>query len=89
VEQCQGCDILVHEVYSQAGFERRTPQWQRYHSNSHTSSVELARIAARVRPRLLVLYHQLLWGSTPEELLAEIGGIYDGKVVFGNDLDVF
>ncbi len=89
VEQCQGCDILVHEVYSQAGFERRPPQWQRYHSNSHTSSVELARIAARARPKLLVLYHQLLWGSTPEELLAEIRGIYDGKVVFGNDLDVF
>lgn len=89
VEQCRGCDILVHEVYSQAGFERRPPVWQRYHSSSHTSSVELAGIAARARPKLLVLYHQLLWGSTPEELLAEIGRIYDGKVVFGNDLDVF
>ena len=89
VEHARGCDVLVHEVYSQAGFQRRTPFWQQYHASSHTSSVELARIAARARPKLLVLYHQLLWGSTPEELLAEIRGIYDGKVVFGNDLDVF
>ena len=89
VKQSRGCDILVHEVYSQAGFERRPPAWQRYHSSSHTSSVELAGMAARARPRLLVLYHQLLWGSTPRELLDEIAGIYDGDVAYGNDLDVY
>ena len=89
VEQATGADILIHEVYSQAGFERRTPFWQNYHSGSHTSSVELAQIATRTRPGLLILYHQLLWGATPEELLAEISGIYDGRVAYGNDLDIF
>ncbi len=89
VEQATGADILIHEVYSQAGFERRTPFWQQYHAGSHTSSVELAQIAARARPGLLILYHQLLWGSTPEELLAEISDIYDGRVAYGNDLDFF
>ena len=89
VEACAGCDILVHEVYSQEGFERREPVWQRYHSRFHTSSAELAEIATKARPELLVLYHQLLWGSTPEALVAEIRSRWDGKVVFGNDLDVF
>ncbi len=88
-EYCRGCDVLIHEVYSQAGFERRAPEWQRYHASSHTSSLELGRIAAEARPGTLILYHQLLWGSTPEELLAEIRGVYDGSVVYGNDLDVF
>lgn len=89
VEACDGCDLLVHEVYSQAGFARRPPEWQRYHAQSHTSTAELAAIARRTRPKLLILYHQLLWGVTPDELVAEIRAGWDGKVVFGNDLDVF
>lgn len=89
IENCRGCDVLIHEVYSQAGFERRAPEWQRYHASSHTSTLELGRIAAEARPGLLVLYHTLPWGSTPEQMLAEIGQVYDGRVVYGNDLDVF
>ena len=88
-DACNGCDILVHEVYAQAGFDRREADWQAYHRSTHTSGPELGRIAARARPGLLVLTHQLLWGSTPEELLAEIRGEWDGTVVYGNDLDVF
>lgn len=89
IEACNGCDVLVHEVYSTTGFARRPPEWQRYHSNFHTSSKELAEIATKARPKLLVLYHQLLWGATKEQLLEEIGKGYSGKVAFGNDLDVF
>ena len=89
VEHCDGCDVLVHEVYSQAGFERRDQVWQRYHSNSHTSSVQLAELASRARPKLLVLYHQLIWSSTEEELLAEVRAAYDGAVVSGKDLDIY
>jgi len=89
VEACSGCDILVHEVYSTTGFARRPPEWQRYHSSFHTSSKELAEIATKARPKLLVLYHQLLWGATKEQLLEEIGKGYQGKVVFANDLDVY
>ncbi|MEZ4771240.1 MAG: MBL fold metallo-hydrolase [Caldilineales bacterium] len=84
-----GCDVLVHEVYSTAGFARRPAQWQRYHSAVHTSTLDLARIAAAVHPGLLVLYHQLFWGETPDGLLAEIATLYDGPVVSANDLDVF
>lgn len=86
---CNGCDVLVHEVYSKAGFATRTPQWQRYHSRFHTSSTELARVATEAKPALLVLYHQLLWGKTAEELLAEIRRLYGGLVVSGNDLEVY
>jgi ribonuclease BN (tRNA processing enzyme) len=86
---CAGCDILLHEVYSDSGFARREPEWQRYHASAHTSATELAALATRARPRRLVLYHQLLWGSTPEQLLAEIGARYRGPVSYGNDLDVF
>jgi ribonuclease BN (tRNA processing enzyme) len=89
VEACGGCDVLVHEVYSDAGFARRTPEWQRYHASAHTSAHELAAIATRAHPKLLVLTHQLFWGTTPDELLAEVRSGYNGVVVSGNDLDVF
>ncbi len=88
-ENCGGCDLLIHEVYSQAGFERRAPVWQRYHASFHTSTLELGEIAARARPGTLVLYHQLPWGSSPEEMLAEIKQVYDGPVVYGKDLDTY
>jgi ribonuclease BN (tRNA processing enzyme) len=89
VEQCGGCDVLVHEVYSQSGFELRDSVWQRYHAGSHTSTVQLAELATRARPELLVLYHQLYWGASDADLLAEITSRYDGRVVSGKDLDVF
>ncbi len=89
VEFCSGCDVLVHEVYSQAGFERREPVWQAYHSRFHTSSLELAELARRAQPGLLVLTHQLLWGSSPEELVAEIESAWPGEVRYGRDLDVY
>jgi ribonuclease BN (tRNA processing enzyme) len=89
IEACNGCDVLIHEVYAQAGFDRREPVWQRYHSQFHTSGPELGELAVQARPGVLILYHQLLWGATPEELLGEIRSVFDGPVVYGNDLDVF
>jgi ribonuclease BN (tRNA processing enzyme) len=89
VEQCDGCDVLVHEVYAKAGFDQREPDWQVYHRASHTSGVELGELAARAEPKLLVLTHQLLWGATEEQLLEEVRQNFDGEVVYANDLDVY
>jgi ribonuclease BN (tRNA processing enzyme) len=89
VDACAGCDVLVHEVYSDAGYARRSPEWQHYHAAAHTSASELGRLASRARPKLLVLYHQLFWGTDPEDLVAEVRQYFDGLVVSGNDLDVY
>lgn len=89
VENCNGCDVLIHEVYSTTGFSNRPPEWQKYHSRYHTSSRELGEIATRARPGLLVLYHQLFWGTSEEDLLSEVRQAYKGKVVSGRDLDVY
>jgi len=88
-DQCRRCDVLVHEVYSDAGFAKRPPEWQAYHARYHTSARQLGAIAARAQPKLLVLYHQLIWSSTEEELLKEVRSTYDGKVESAHDLEVF
>jgi ribonuclease BN (tRNA processing enzyme) len=88
-EACKGCDVLIHEVYSQSALEKRQPEWRAYHSRFHTSSGDLARIATQAKPGLLVLYHQLFWSTSEEDLVKEIQKGYGGKVISAHDLDVF
>ncbi len=89
VEKCRGVDILIHEVYSHEKLKERTSFWQKYHPQFHTSTHELAEIAGQIKPKLLILYHQLFWGTSDEELIKEITDIYKGKVVSARDLDVY
>jgi ribonuclease BN (tRNA processing enzyme) len=89
VEYGAGADILVHEVYSRAGFETKSEKWKAYHSVHHTSTLELAEIARKTKPGKVILYHILFWGSSEAELLEEIHSGYQGKVYVGEDLDIF
>ncbi len=88
IQAARGCDILVHEVYSQKGWERRTPQWQRYHAAFHTSGPDLRKLAEKVGPKKLVLYHQLPMGEAPGQVLQEIRVHFHGDVIYGEDLQV-
>ena len=89
IKYAKGCDILVHEVYSDAGLKKRTQRWQDYHATFHTSTYQLADIANQVKPKLLILNHQLTFGTTLQSLLDELKSKYAGPVMNGADLDVF
>ena len=86
---CAGCDVFLHEVYSLAGAEKSPPGWREYLHEFHTSSAELAQIAAKSKPKLLVLYHQVMMGATDNSLVMEIQKDYKGRVVSAHDLDVY
>ena len=88
IAAAQNCDILVHEFYSQKGWEARAPDWQRYHAAFHTSAVDLGKLAARVRPKKLVLYPELPMGQSESEVLSEIRQNFQGEVIYGKDLEV-
>ena len=89
IDACNGCDVLVHEVYCRAGFDRGPSSFKHYHSTSHTSGPELAEIAKKAKPKLLVLYHLLFFGCSEAALLKEVTDRYSGEVVLGHDLDIF
>jgi len=86
-------DILIHEVYSA---ERVQPEkrpggdaWPNYMKSFHASDVEVGKVAAKAKPKLLVLYH-IVGPYTAEALAAGVRkGGYRGKVVVANDLDRF
>lgn len=103
-EKAKGCDILLHEVEYTAGLAAREPKWQKYHREVHTLSVDLAEIAKKARPKLLVTYHRIYhmeiqdntvdvgaeMARRNEAILEEIRNVgYEGPVVNGMDLDVF
>lgn len=83
------CDILIHEVYCQAAILKMPEKFRNYFSKVHTSGMELGNIANEVNPGLLVLTHQILYGQSTEDLIKEVRSNYNGKIVYGNDLDVF
>src|SRR5688572_20316248 len=94
VDNCAGCDVLIHEAYSMMTYSQVSPKYQEYRRKHHTSSRELADIANKALPGLLILYHRANPGGVgrpnPEEaLLEEIRQVYGGKVVTGHDLDIF
>lgn len=84
-------DVLVSEVYIT---DRVAPEqrpggelWPQYMKESHISDAELAGLATRARPRLLLLSHVLFLGGSEDELLAAIRRAgYDGNVVVARDL---
>lgn len=89
VEFARGCDTLVHEAYSGFGLSLRTPEWQAYHSSYHTSGEDVGRLAAQVRPRLLLLNHLLPFGQPPGQIAREVRSIYDGEVIETEDLGAY
>ncbi len=89
IEYATDADLLIHEVYSKIQYDKKNEFWKKYHAKNHTSTIELAEIANKAQPKLIVLYHILSWGQTNQELLDEIAEHYDGKVIVGEDLDIF
>lgn len=89
IDNAKDCDILVHEIFSQKGLDKREERWKKYHSTFHTSPAQLGNIANQVKPKLLVLSHILFFKESKETLIEEIKQHYSGAVVMGNDLDIY
>jgi len=88
-DACNRCDVLVHEVITEAHLAVRTPDWQAYHRAYHTPAPELGRVAAKAKPKLLVLYHLIPTGFNEAELLGEVRRGFKGRVIVGRDLGVY
>jgi ribonuclease Z len=88
-EQCRECDVLIHEVYSDSGFANLPGIRKTYHAHAHTSATQLGDIAAKAKPKLLILNHQLFFGASEETLLAEVRSRFVGRVVSAKDLEIY
>jgi len=93
VESCRRCDVLIHEAYAEAYRPADIPNWLEYRAKYHTTTAQLAEIANKTQPGLLIMYHRGVGSRgneiSDEQYLAEVGRSYKGRVVVGHDLDVY
>jgi ribonuclease BN (tRNA processing enzyme) len=97
IDACHGCDVLIHEVNTLESLAKRDATFQKFAAQYHTSTEQLAELAGKAKPRLLVLYHHSIalrpgitaTASTPDQLVREISARYSGQFVVGRDLDVY
>ena len=95
IDNCQSCDVLIHESYSMKTYNAVSAQAQANRRRLHTSTMQLAELAGKAKPGLLVLYHRSNLGGVLGEVpnpevafLEEIRSAYAGVVV-GHDLDIY
>jgi len=96
IDNCQSCDVLIHESYSMKTYNAVSADAQANRRRLHTSTMQLAELAGKAKPGLLILYHRSNLGGVLEEVpnpeeafLEEIRSGYAGKVVVGHDLDIY
>ena len=89
VRMCDGCDLLLHEIYNPRGDELKEAHWDEYFHSFHTSPAELAAIARKARPKMLVVYHQVLERLPESDLVEQFKREYSGNFVFAKDLGVY
>src|SRR6266850_6123785 len=93
IEHCQKCDVLIHEAYSDSYRPADMANWLEYRAKYHTTTSQLAEIANKTQPGLLVMYHRGIGPRgreiSDEQYLSDVRRAYTGKVVVANDLDIY
>ena len=89
VANCRPCDVLIHEVQLPDYDVPTIPDWKAYRARHHTTTDQLAELANRAKPGLLVAYHNGGAADAVARILEQLQRTYKGKVVVARDLDVF
>lgn len=90
-----GVDVLVHEVVSLPSLDHPPPDFfggdiQRYMRTFHTPDTKLGELAAKAKPKLLVLTHLVPVGLADSVFIKGIrAGGFTGRIAVGHDLDRF
>lgn len=103
-KKCKDVDILLHECEFTEGLQTRNPQWQTYHKNVHTLSVDLGKMCSISKPKQLITYHRIyhmnMLDNTidinkeiqerNQKMIQEIrSGGYEGIIHHGEDFEVY
>jgi hypothetical protein len=58
IDNCQSCDVLIHEAYSMMTDNAVSATAPAGRRNLHTSTMQLAELAGKAKPGLLIVYHR-------------------------------
>jgi ribonuclease BN (tRNA processing enzyme) len=76
INACNGCDVLIHEAQPLELLGRMPESIQSFVAKYHTTTEQLAELANRAKPKLLVIYHTVSFppGIAPPRLLPPKSG---------------
>jgi len=87
IQHSQGVDLLVHEVTAAGGGATESPQQLKRIGSNHTTPEQAGEVFARVKPKLAVYNHLLLFGGTTgADLIPATRKKYSGPLIVGEDL---
>jgi len=76
INACSGCDVLIHEAQPVELLAKMPESIQSFVAKYHTTTGQLAELANKAKPKLLVIYHTVSFppGIAPPRLLPPKGG---------------
>jgi len=76
VKACSGCDVLIHEAQPLELLAKMPESIQSFVAKYHTTTEQLAELAKKAHPKLLVIYHTISFppGIAPPRLLPPKAG---------------
>ena len=93
VENSQGLDVLIHEIFNTPETYVEKMGWTEQMAKivawtKHTSPQAAAKVFEATKPRLGVGFHSMIASGTPQPILDGIRTGYDGPVVIAQDFTV-
>ena len=87
IRHAQGTDLIVHEVTAAAGSAAESPEQLRRIGSNHTTPEQAGEVFTRIKPKLAVYNHLLLFGgATADDLIPATRKNYSGPLLVGEDL---
>ncbi|MEY2459650.1 MAG: hypothetical protein QOG30_1480 [Acidimicrobiaceae bacterium] len=91
VRMATGVDVLIHEIQPSGPTQlagRPSVDWAKYIAGHHTTAIQLGELAARAKPKLLIVSHNGR-RAPAAQLLTDIRRAFGGNVVIAEDLQRF
>jgi ribonuclease BN (tRNA processing enzyme) len=74
IKACNGCDVLVHEAQMLDLYTKMPERLHSFVTKYHTTTEQLAALATKAKPKLLVVYHTISFrpGIAPPKFLSSL-----------------
>ncbi len=92
INACNGCDVLIHEARAVEMFAKLPEDRRSFGAKNHTTSEQLAALATKAKPGLLIVYHAWIswWPSVEaagdQPVVLSTGGLHSTPDVLQREI---
>jgi ribonuclease BN (tRNA processing enzyme) len=92
IKACNGCDVLIHEARTMEMFAKLPEERRSFGAKNHTTSEQLAALATKAKPGLLVVHHAWIswWPNTTpsggQSVVRTTGGLHSSPDVLQKEI---